>query len=175
MFELPKQKVKLASVNPRAEIHGEEKKPAFDLKFEASCANDVLIYFHAELRNMLFKKNDSPDLVDQAETEEEKEALTVLRFAKLGALKWDWEGTGYTVTVDYGLGGPSDIKLSDCKVDGFRFSAQNGGSVLVLFRVICHPERDDVGRLCELIQREIEITVTAPEAKTVGELFKDAA
>ena len=171
MFDLPKQTVKLVSLNARAEVHGEARKPAFALKFEAVCDNKTLIAFHPELRNMLFKKDETPDLVDQLEPE----ALTALRFPKMGTVKWDWEGSGYTVTVDYGLGEKSDIKLGDCKVDGIRIDPMNGGSVQLGFRVICHPESEDVGRLCEFIQRDIEISVTPPEPQTVQELFGDAA
>jgi hypothetical protein len=171
MFDLPKQKAKLASVNLRAELHGEDKKPAVDLKIEAACANDTLIHFHPELRQMLFKKveQNEADLVDQADPE----ALTALRFAKMGALKWDQEYVGYTATIDYGLGGASDIALEDCSVDGFRFEPQQGGSVLITFRIICHPSSDDIGRLSQLIQRDIELTVTPPEPTTVQELFGD--
>lgn len=171
MFDLPKQTVKLASLNARAKVHGDERKPAFDLKFEAVCGNDVLIAFHPELRTMLFKKDENPDLVDQIN----QDALTALRFPKMGTIKWDWEGIGYNVTVDYGLGDDSDIKLGDCKVDGIRIDPMNGGSVTLGFRVICHPESDDVDRLCEFIQRDVEISVTPPEPTSVQELFGDAA
>lgn len=77
--------------------------------------------------------------------------------------------------MDYGLGGPSDIVLGEVKVDKFKFICQEGGTVAVIFRVICHPETADVGRLCEFIQREVEITVTPPEPTTVHELFGEAA
>lgn len=170
MFELTKQKVKLSSVNPRAEIHGEERKPAFDLKFEAACCNDVLIHFHPELRQMLFKKNEQPDLVDQSN---DKESLTALRFPKMGGIKWDWEGAGYALTVPYGIDDKSAIKLGDCKVDDFKFVPQNGGTVMLSWRTICHPKTEEVGKLCEFIQREIDITLTPPEAKNVQELFGD--
>ncbi|MGE5622215.1 MAG: hypothetical protein ACM3WS_03555 [Bacillota bacterium] len=166
MFEL-KSQVKLASVNPRAEIHGEDRVPAFDLKIEAVCPNDVLIHFHPELRQQLYKKAEDPDLVEQLDGE----ALTALRFPKMGAIKWDAELTGYKVEVDYGIGGDSNIVLGECKLDGFKFSPQNGGSVGLTFRIICHPQSEDVGRLCEFIQREIDITVTPPEPTTLAELF----
>lgn len=169
MFELT-QTVKLANVNPRAEMHGEDPKPAFDLKIEATCPSAVLIHFHNELRQHLFMKDTNPDLVDQLD---DADALTVLRYPKMGALKWDWEGTGYTATVDYGLGGESNIVLNDCKVDHFKFEPQNGGSVLVSFRVIAHPESEDVGKLCEFMQRDIDLVLTAPEAKTADDLFPD--
>lgn len=171
MFELTNHKSKLSSLNARAEIHGEDRRPAFDLKFEAACPSEVLIHFHPELRSMLYKQNDAPDLADQMDPENP----TALRFPKLGTLKWDWEGTGYTVTVPYGIGGPSDIKLGECEIDDFKFSPQNGGTVLVQFRVICHPETADVGRLCEMIQQSIDITVMPPEPASLGELFGEAA
>jgi hypothetical protein len=93
----------------------------------------------------------------------------------LGPIKWDWEGSGYTLTVAYGLGGPSDIKLADCKVDGFKFEAQNGGTVNVMFRVIVHPEQPDVGKLCEMIQQNIDISLTPPAPETVQQLFGEVA
>jgi hypothetical protein len=171
MFEIT-QAVKLANVNPRAEMHGEDPKPAFDLKIEATCPSSVLIHFHPELRQHLFKRDENPDLVDQVS---EGDGLTVLRYPKMGAIKWDWEGAGYTATVDYGLGGDSNIVLHECKVDHFKIEAQNGGSVLVCFRIIAHPESEDVGKLCEFIQRDIELVLTAPEPQTLGELFGEAA
>lgn len=170
MLEL-KQTVKLASVNPRAEIHGEDRVPACDLKIEASCDSDVLIYFHSELRGMLYKPADNPDLIEQTEPEKP----TSLRFTKLGPLKWDWEGSGYTLTIDYGLGDKSNIVLGDCKIDGIRIDPQNGGTVNLSLRVIAHPEADDMGKLCELIQRDIDIDLAPPAAEKPADLFKDAA
>lgn len=167
MFELKAHTVKLASVNPRAEMHGEERKPAFDLKLEVACTSDVLIHFHSELRTTLYKKPENPDLVEQGGNDE----FTALRFPKLGALKWDWEGTGYTLVVGYGIRGKSDIRLGDCKVDGIRIEPQNGGTVNLSLRVIAHPESKDVGKLCEMIQQNIEISLLPPDPETLGELF----
>jgi hypothetical protein len=168
MFDLDQATVKLANVNPRAEKHGEDTKPALDLKIEATCPSSALIHFHPELRQHLFKKDESPDLVDQVT---EGEGLTALRYPKMGAIKWDWEGSGYTATVDYGMGGDSNIALNDVKVDHFAFEPLNGGSVGISFRIIAHPDPDDVGKLCEFIQRDIELTLTPPEPKTAADLF----
>jgi hypothetical protein len=161
MLELKDQKAKLASVNPRAENHGDEKKPAVDLKFETTCASDVLIPFHPELRATVFKKPDQPDLLNQ----DDEPGLTALRFPSLGPLKWDWEGVNYNLTVDYGLGGDSDIELEDCKVDGVRFEPLNGGSVTVTFRVIAHPDEGDTGKLCQLIQQDTVISLVKAAEK----------
>lgn len=171
MLELTNHTAKLSSVNLRAEIHGEEKKPACDLKFETVCGSEVLAYFAPELRSTLFKKNENPDLADQA-TENE---LTELRFPKLGPLKWGWEGTGYSLTIDYGMGGKSNVKLSDCKVDGVKIEPMTGGSVALSFRVIAHPDAKDTGRISELIQQDVTIDLTAPEPANAEQLFKSAA
>lgn len=172
MFDLDQATVKLASVNPRAEKHGEDTKPACDLKIEAVLPSSALIHFHPELRQHLYKKDENPDLVDQVV---DGEGLTVLRYPRMGAIKWDWEGTGYTATIDYGMGGDSNIELGDVKVDHFVFEAQNGGSVTVTFRILAHPDSDDMGKLCEFIQRDIELTLTPPEPKTAADLFPPVA
>ena len=169
MFDLD-QTVKLANLNPRAEKHGDDTKPALDLKIEAICPSTALIHFHHELRQHLFKKDENPDLVDQLG---DGEALTQLRYPKMGAIKWDWEAEGYTATVDYGMGGDSNIVLHDVKVDHFAFEAMNGGSVAITFRITAHPDPRDVGKLCEFIQRDIELVLTPPEAKTADDLFPD--
>jgi hypothetical protein len=169
MFQLKETKVLIASVNARAEKHGDKTEPAFDLTCEVNCASTVLDMFDKDLRTTLYKKNDQPDLVDQADPE----ALTALRFPRVDALKWELDLTGYTLRVAYGIGGPSDIQLGDCKIDGFKFKAQQGGTVSVRFRVIAHPATEDVGRLCEMIQNEIEMDITPPPPTTVHELFGD--
>ena len=158
MFGL-KQQVKLASVNARAEIHGDERKSAFDLKFDASVPSADLIEFHPSLRAFLYKEATSPDLASQGGDDKETE----LRFPLLGDLKWDWEGTGYHLEVEYGTGGKSNIKLGDVKIDKFKISPQNGGTVLIEFRAIVHPESKDVGKLCEMIQTDIGIHLISPE------------
>ena len=105
----------------------------------------------------------------------EGDGLTVLRYPKMGAIKWDWKGMGYTATVDYSLGGNSNIVLNECKVDHFKILAQNGGSVTITFRIIAHPESEDVGKLCEFIQRDIGLDLLPPAPQTVHELFGDDA
>ena len=118
---------------------------------------------------MLFKVEENPDLVQQTQLD----ALTALRFPRLGTLKYDWEGAGYTLTIGYGIGGKSDINISDCQIDSFRIDPMNGGSVKLAFRIICHPDSPQFGQLRELIQQEVEITLDPPDATTVQELFGD--
>lgn len=167
-FELEAQQAKLTSVNPRAELHGEDKKPAVDLKFEVAADNGVLANFGADLRSSLYTLPDAQeDLIDP-------ERLTKLKYPKMSGFKWEQEGVGYTAEIDYGLGGDSNIVLEDLKVDGFRIQPMEGGTVIVSFRAIAHPDEGDMGRICSLIQRDVELTLTAPPPQTVEGLFKDA-
>lgn len=171
MFSIPFLKTQLASVNARAELHGQEKKPAFDLKLICAMPNDVLIDFHPLLRTMLYKPAETPDLVEQTEPD----ALTSLRLPKLGKLKWEFEAEGYSLVISYGMGGKSDINLTDCKVHKVSFVCQEGGTVSVECTVIAHPETAVVGRLCEMIQQTVEMELTPPEPETLGQLFGEAA
>lgn len=165
MFELDKTPAKLASVNARAEIHGEKRIPAFDLKFEIEADNGILAHFAPDLRSALYKRpEDQQDMIDP-------ERLSVLKYPGMSGFKWDLDGKGYTLVVPYGIGGPSDIKLQEVDIDGFRIEPKNGGTVVLTFRTVVHPEEDQVGKLCSLIQQTVEITLTPPAPKTVAELF----
>ncbi len=48
---------------------------------------------------------------------------------------------------------------------------------MVSFRVIAHPEAAELGRLCEMIQQEVEMSLIEPQAEpeTVKQLFGEAA
>lgn len=164
MFELDRTSVKLSSVNARAELHGDKRVPAFDLKFEYAADNGVLAQFAPDLRSALYKRpEDQEDLIDP-------DRLSVLKYGKMGAFRWDLTGKGYSLVVHYGIGGPSDITL-DADIDGFKLLPQNGGTVIVMFRAVVHPKEEQVGRLCGFIQQNVEITLTPPAPNTIGELF----
>ncbi|MHA6903175.1 hypothetical protein ACKZDW_04150 (plasmid) [Ralstonia syzygii subsp. celebesensis] len=167
MFELANHKAKLDSVNARAEIHGEERKPAFDLKFTVAMGNECLAFFAPELRSSLYKKSAAQgELIDE-------ERDSALRFPKMGSFKWDWEGVGYKLTIPYGIGGSSDIVVDGININGFRITPQEGSTVLVTFRAIAHLDEKVVGPLCSLIQRDTEISIDPPPPASAADLFKE--
>lgn len=170
MFSLSNQAAKLTSVNPRAELHGQDKKLAVDLKFEIKVSNDVLSEFDPSLKPALYKKSDAQgDLID------EPGHLPALKFHLMGAIKWGKDLAGYETIIHYGVSGAQDIRLIECQVDNFRFDCQDGGTVAVSFRVIAHPEPTELGRLCEMIQQEVEMSLIEPAPESVQELFGEAA
>ena len=159
-FELDRKTCKLANFNPRAKLHGEDREPAADLKIELRVMNDVLAEFHPSLCSALYKAADAnSDLADQGMDEP---SLSSLRFPKMSGWKWDVEIVGCTLTIHYGTGGKSDIVLPDATADNFSFMLHDGGMIDIAFRVRCHPDEKQAGKIYTLQQREIEVTLEAP-------------
>src|SRR5690606_16864241 len=119
-FSLDEAKARLASVNPRAEIHGDETVAAADLGITLDLANDILSAFGPQLRASLFSKATKADEKLQGELENVQPVsdLPHLRNPCIeGALRINFEGVGYTALIEYGLGA---ITLRDVKVTKVR-------------------------------------------------------
>lgn len=172
MFSLQNQKAKLTSVNARAELHGQDKKLAVDLKFEAKLSNDCLSEFDPSLKSAIYRAADpgEGDLLAN-----EPGVLPKLKFPMMGAIKWGKELAGYETVIHYGVSGQMDIHMSETSIDGFRFECQDGGTVVVQFRVIAHPEEGDAGRLLGMIQREVEMSLIEPAPESLEQVFGEAA
>lgn len=171
MFEIPvKQQVKLIKASTPMENHGKDFVLAVVLTIEAAISSQSLRQFDAVLCDSLYREADKEDDTDLIT---EPTGPTVRRFPKMSAFEWGYEGSGYALIVDYGLGGESDIELVDAKVNSFTITPLEGGTVTVKFNVVIHPEALDVGRLCEMQKRNIDITLTAPPPETVQQLFGD--
>lgn len=157
-FALANQSATLTSFNPRSEQHGDEPQPAADLKFAVAMESALLAMLDPELRHALYCKRADVDndLADQAH-----EAPN-LRFPKLDALRWKHEIIGARLIVHHGLGGISDLVIDGCNVNKFSVDAQEGGTVIVGFRVQCKPNELTCGKLCLLIGEDVEITLEPP-------------
>lgn len=159
--------VKLNSVNLRSEKHGPDNLvPAVDLSITYGTSNAALCAFDDELLMALYKRPSATD-GGQGELAPVSD-FPVLRFPKMAApIKWDAELAGYTLTIEYGTGGKSNIALLTCEVNGFQIEPKEGGLVDIKFRVQCADGIDErsMGKLGLLVQHEITITLIAPEAK----------
>lgn len=153
MFTLENQRCKLAHVNPRSEKNGKDSTLASDLKFEITASNEFLNLLHPELQAGLYRstvKDPAPGYMPN------------LRFPFFGEIPWTKEYVGYELRVMHGIDVDDPIVLPGCIVNSFKIEAQEGGTVVVTFRVQCHPDGDTIGALCEKIQSEVEITLTPP-------------
>ena len=125
----------------------------------------------SSLKSSIYKKDD----VHQGELFTSDGHLPSLKFPLMGPVNWAKDFFCYEMVIHYGVSGAQDIRLIDCQVDNFRFDCRDGGMVVVRFRVITHPLPNELGRLCEMIKQEVEISLIEPtEEQQQGE-FREAA
>lgn len=159
MFALANFPAKLTSFNPRAEIHGNETQPAADLKFETNVPSSVLDAFDPALRRFLYHKaDDAGDLANQAHD------APNLRIPKLSPpLKWSAKFAGYELRLHIGIDERSHVVIGACDLNNIQFSPQEGGTVLLHFRIQCHPGEAYSGKLAMLVQSRVDISLLPPE------------
>jgi hypothetical protein len=159
MFNIKETTVKFGNLNTRSELNGKTRRPAADINFSAQLPNSVLNDFAPGLLQFLYEPPKNPDLAEQADPD----AATALRFPQIGLpLDFELELLNRTITIDYGLGGESNIVLPECTVHKFKVTPQNGGTVLVGFQISAHPDKQQAGWLYEHQQQDIVLTITAP-------------
>ena len=161
MFNLHNQLSVLNNVNVRAENHGEDKVLGIDLKLSLTLSNDVLGEFDPDLKTALFKV---PETGQEELDLEEATRLSALKFPSMGSIGWGSDLKGYKFKLHYGIGGEqSDVILQDCKVNSFRFTPKEGGSVEISVRVQANPQLSDMPKVLEYLGREATIDLLPPE------------
>lgn len=155
-LELTKATATLENVNLRTEKSGPDKVPAADLKISAAQSADVLAHFSPTLKNFLFHTEGTLDLAGGF----------ALRDPHLGyPLSRDEEMSGATVSIGFGPGAP--MEFEDAKVNQFRLTPMEGGSVIVGFRVQCRPTPEQVAKLYTLQETGIELSLVPAELPTM--------
>lgn len=159
-FELKEILHRLVNVNPRPEMHGQDKKPAADLKLSCMLPNTELAQLHPMLKGLLFEKaSNQADLVSDADPE----YAPTKRFPQLGSpLKWEGEMVGAVLTVHQGISPRSDLVLDGCIINKFALEPLEGGSVAVTYQVQFHPEEKEIGKLCMLAGQDVKVSLTPP-------------
>jgi hypothetical protein len=65
------------------------------------------------------------------------------------------------VSIGYGVKQP--MKFEDAKVNAFKIMPMDGGSVILGFRIQCRPTPEQVGKLYQLQESGIELTIEPAE------------
>lgn len=171
MFHLAEAtKHTLTNMNVRSETHGKEHITAVDLKFMAAMPGSVLNLFDAGLQETFYTRN-----VDGQ--------LAKLRHQKFLPLGWEQEYTGRAITLDYGLGDDgteqldfgdgrtSNLQLIGVKLAKFKFTPQEGGTVILEYRAqIGKVEAAAVGLLSSLLKQSVWLVIPAPlDVRPAGE------
>jgi hypothetical protein len=157
-LELDNATATLEAVNLRTEKFGPDKVPAAELKVSVAQDADVLANFSPTLKEFLFHTEGTLDLAGGF----------ALRDPHLGyPLSRDEEMANATVRIGYGPGTP--MEFTDCRVNSFKLTPLDGGSVIISARVQCKPSPEQVAKLYTLQETGIELSVIPAELPTMGE------
>lgn len=161
-IEFTQTRMKLAHVNVRSEVNGEDRECASDIRFDATVSNDVLNLLDPNLKAALYHyDNGKADVADEGK-HAEPGFLPHLRFPKLspsGGISWEDEMKDANIAVTI-PGAKSAIMLEGVKVNKLRIWPKDGGSVMLSFRVQCHPDEKVFGKLATLVQTDVEVSLS---------------
>lgn len=159
-FTLQKERCKLAHLNLRSELHGEEHANTIDLKFEFDSANNVLAKLHPDLRATYYKKDDNRELI-------ESDHLPALRFPLLDpVVKWKVEIPRTLLRLHTDSG---DVVLAGGKTNNFQLTLKEGGTVSWHFRVqFSKPDPAAIAALSGLLQTVVPVTLECRDEDDEG-------
>jgi hypothetical protein len=164
--------VTIRSVTSRVERHGEEKQPAVSIWLTLATPSTLLDMLDDELRGMFWRQPATGDLPGV-----EAAPPTELRCKLLkGPHKVEKAFDGYTMTICH-IDGSASMTLDACKVNGFEFLPQPDGMCRLAFKVdAAEDDPETRGTLDTMLQREVDITLTAPTVRespsaTVTDIF----
>jgi hypothetical protein len=166
MFELTDPtRATITSVTLRREMHGDDRVPAVSLGIKIVGPNTILDKLDAGLLALFYTA--PAEAAAQAEIEgTQLTSLPLLRSPMLDVVNVKGELEGWSLHIDYGIDDSSAIRIGAAKVDKFRVELKEGGSVELKFRVgTSDVDETSLGKLSMLIDSEVSITLTAPEAK----------
>ena len=148
-----------------------DANPGAALSFSLELSNHHLSYFDGSLKGFLYAKSAASSAgpkqkgLEGIEEVSDMPNLTAAG-AKLGKLHWNHELTGYSLVIDHGMGGKSNLEIDDCVLSGFRITPKEGGTILLDFQLEAQDIPDKVfGKLATLKNREVKITLAEPEVK----------
>lgn len=169
MLNLTDHSAKLASLNPRAEKHGDDNVPACDLKFETNVGKAEAEALFPGIARMLFRK----PAVGEQQNLLGDDNLTQLKYSNLAPLKFDIDLPGYSLAIARGMGLAPALQLSG-ELKRFAVQGIEGGSFGLTFSVTCKPEPDQVGELYTMQQEDVWLTLTPPKTARAPRAAKPA-
>lgn len=154
-FDLHNETVHLAHVNTRTEKHGDDDVLALDIRCELTTANAVLSKFSDSLKSVIYEKDrgGQEDLINP-------DHMPSLRNPLLGPLKWDLEMPSVQFRILHGEDDSLDTVFSGAKAGKFMFQCQEGGTVVVGFRIqVSQPDEAVVARLLTMLGKSVKVTL----------------
>lgn len=165
--------VKLCSMTPRTEKHGDEDVSAVSLSLRVTGPNTMLDILQPGLRDALYKPVEGQEQLPGVEP-----STPLLRSRGIESVKLTACFEGWTLAIDQGIDESDPIKLGGSKIDKFVVEPKDGGSIELTFRVGSSDiDETEAGWLFGHLGQQIVVTVAAPEVKPAaidgtGEEFK---
>lgn len=161
MFSLDKNNTKVTHLSLRIERHGEERKPACDIKLSVDVPAERLNDLHPGLCESLYRqpsKGDQISLIDKAA----EKAFTVVRHPCLEPQKLKQKFPGYEATLAP-QGEEAGIFLADVEIKNFTIEPHEGGSTTISFTASTLVDEDEIAELLTRLQAEdATVTLTPP-------------
>ena len=165
----------LANLNLRVEKVGKDKtRPAADLKFNVDMHNSILDEIHPGLLNSLYKRPDEKG--HQADlTAPDPATLTTPRYprAKPWASLEDWPG--YFASIKVGEFDQQGVDLQKGILKSITVEAKNGGTVSLSFTVSAYPTGEEVGKLYDMLGKDVALNLDPPAIGDLERLRKEQA
>lgn len=163
MFQLETKMVRITSIDIRKEKDEKgDEHSVCDIGISAPMENEVLDHFNPLYRSAFYYGDDQADMVSGTRLPYLK--FPFPRFSHKGSLE------GYVFLAHIGAGGPSEVKLNDSVINKVNFLLQDKGAVTMGFVVRARTHPADVGKLSELLDTEVQISLVPPDEKKQFEL-----
>lgn len=175
MLEYENISAKLTSVTPLSEKHGNKRVPAQSLIIEVVLSNRRLDVFDTGLRHAFYRVPDGTEVKPSLGIDpDDMEGLTEKRFPWIKQdIEVERELSGYVLIIDFGLGDDkSNIELDAKKICDFKIGIRDHGLFALRHRFVVHPTTIEKGRIEEMLQQEIKVTLRAPKADGQGDLLE---
>ena len=138
-----------------------DENPGSQVKLAFTIGADLLVMFDGRIAGVLYEPSNGSQ-----QALEGIQSLQLTALAKrLGSFRWKHDMVGYELTFDRGLAdAKSNLVLTDCKLDRWRLTPKDGGSVdVVVIAESSDTSAATFGQLAKLKSCEVSFTLTAAE------------
>lgn len=164
-FELTEKAVKIIdAVTVAPKERDEDRKPGLYLIVGYTASNDDLAMIDPAMKQAFYRER-SKEPTQAVLPGTESTGLTELKIPCLNKpFKIDKQCIGYSLIVTAGIDEKSNIEVAGVDIDNFKIKLIDGGSVYFQYRIALHVSEAIHGKLSQLKNEGITISLSAPEA-----------
>jgi hypothetical protein len=176
--EIERAMAKITSVTPIMEKHGKKKKrPAHSIIFEFAMSNTVLNALDDNgLRDAFYRVPQSASVDKKGQTNIDTSSVT----DGISQLRFPWwqqwidipgDLTGWVLTLHTGNTERSHIVLEEAKISAFQVLPKDLAIVVVKCKAIVHPTAHEKGKIDELLQTDVPVSILPPDSGEQGDMI----